>query len=139
MRDLVVAGGNLLCAAREFPAGQRFQHKRCDQPVTEQGDFFGFGIHEEDLLSQKHKAKGIAGSMQKLCGALRREAPPGGARHNARPELETPASPTGGIANRRTGNGERRSSRWTATCPGLGGRRSALPLELSTTSTPRRG
>ena len=63
-----MAGGDLLGAAGEFAAGQRFQHQRCDQPVTEQGDFFGFGIHEEDLLSQKHKAEGIAGSMQKLCG-----------------------------------------------------------------------
>ena len=58
MRNLVVAGGDLLGAAREFAAGQRFQHQRRDQPVTEQGDFFGFGIHEEDLLSQKHKAEG---------------------------------------------------------------------------------
>ena len=107
MRNLVVAGGDLLRAAGEFAAGQRFQDQRRDQPVPEQGDFFGFGIHEENLLSQKHKAKGIAGSMQKLCGALRREVPPGRARHNARPERETPASLTGGIADRRTGNGGR--------------------------------
>jgi hypothetical protein len=68
MRDLVVAARDLLGAPREFAAGQRFQHERRDQSIAEQGDFFGFGIHEEDLLSQKHKAEGVAGSMQKLCG-----------------------------------------------------------------------
>ena len=53
-----MAGGDLLGAAGEFAAGQRFQHQRRNQSVAEQGDFFGFGIHEEDLLSQKHKAEG---------------------------------------------------------------------------------
>ncbi len=67
--NLVVASGDLLGATGEFAARQRFQHQRRDQPVAKQGDFFGSGIHEEDLLSQKHKAEGIAGSMQKLCGS----------------------------------------------------------------------
>lgn len=77
MRNLVVAGGDLLGAAGELAAGQRFQHQWRNQSVTEQGDFFGFGIHEEDLLSQKHKAEGMAGSMQKLCVAAQAGGAPG--------------------------------------------------------------
>ena len=49
------------------PRGSGSSTSGRDQSVTEQGDFFGFGIHREDLLSQKHKAEGVAGSMQKLC------------------------------------------------------------------------
>jgi len=43
--DVVVAGGNLLGAAREFAAGQRLQHEWRDQTIAEQGNFFGFVIH----------------------------------------------------------------------------------------------
>ena len=39
MRNVVEAGGDLLSAAGEFAAGQRFQHQRRDQAVTEQAIF----------------------------------------------------------------------------------------------------
>ena len=45
MRNVVEAGGDLLGAAREFAAGQRLQHQGRNQPVAEQGDFFGFVVH----------------------------------------------------------------------------------------------
>ena len=35
MRNLVVARGDLLSAAGEFAAGQRFQHQRRDQSIAE--------------------------------------------------------------------------------------------------------
>ena len=51
--DVVVAGGDLFGAAGEFAARQRFQHQRRDQAVAEQGEFFGFGIHGENLLARR--------------------------------------------------------------------------------------
>jgi hypothetical protein len=45
MRNVVESGGDLVSAAGEFAAGQRFQHQRRDQSVTEEGDFFGFVVH----------------------------------------------------------------------------------------------
>ena len=45
MRNLVVAGGDLLRAASEFATGQRFQHQRRNQSIAEQGNCFGLGIH----------------------------------------------------------------------------------------------
>ena len=39
-------------------------------PQPEEGDFFGLGIHPDDLPRQKRKANGVAGSMQELCVAL---------------------------------------------------------------------
>ena len=49
IRNVVVAGGDLLGAAGEFAAGQSFEHQRGDQAVAEQGEFFGFGIHERTI------------------------------------------------------------------------------------------
>ncbi len=37
-------------------------------PWRNRAIFLGFGIDEEELLSQRHKAEGVAGSVQKLCG-----------------------------------------------------------------------
>ena len=45
MRNVVEAGGDFLGAAGEFAAGQRFQHQRRDQSITEERDFFGFFVH----------------------------------------------------------------------------------------------
>jgi hypothetical protein len=50
-----VVGSNLLIAAREFTTRQRLQHQGRDHSKPEQGDFLGFGIHADCLLSQKHK------------------------------------------------------------------------------------
>ena len=47
--DLVMPGGNLFGAPRQLTPRQRFQNQRGDQAVTEQGDFFSFGIHREHL------------------------------------------------------------------------------------------
>jgi len=43
--DVVEAGGDRLRAACEFAAGQRLQHQRRNQAVTEERDFFGFVVH----------------------------------------------------------------------------------------------
>ena len=80
-----MTGGNLLGAAGEFAARQRLQHQRGDQPVAEQGDFFGFGIHRDDLLSQKHKADGPPAPGKSCVG------PSGGRRRRA----ERGATPVG--------------------------------------------
>jgi hypothetical protein len=45
MGNVVEAGGDLLGAPGEFAAGQRFQHQRRDQAITEERDFFGFVVH----------------------------------------------------------------------------------------------
>jgi hypothetical protein len=44
-----MARGDLFGASREFAARQRFEHQRRDQTVTEQGEFFSFAIHAENL------------------------------------------------------------------------------------------
>src|SRR4029453_1007878 len=49
IRDVVEAGGDLLSAACEFSARQCFQHQRSNQTIPEQGEFFGFGVHAENL------------------------------------------------------------------------------------------
>ncbi len=49
MGDVVVAGGDLLSAAREFATGKTFNYQRRDQSVAKQRQFFGFGIHAENL------------------------------------------------------------------------------------------
>ncbi len=95
--NVVVAGGNLLGAAREFAAGQGFEHQRRNQAVAKQGEFFGFGIHRGISLSQKHTAEG-----RRRLHANAVWGPSGGRRHraergaDARRERETRASPTGG-------------------------------------------
>ena len=66
--NVVEAGGDLLGAAGEFAAGQRFQHQRRDQAVTEQRDFFGFVVHEDFSPGQKHNGGRLRGSMQMVCG-----------------------------------------------------------------------
>jgi hypothetical protein len=59
----------------------------------------------EDLLSRSIR-RGAAPAPGKSCvWTLRRGAPPAGARLPARPERETRASPTGGIADRQKGTG----------------------------------
>ena len=45
MGNVVEAGGDFLRAACEFAAGQRLQHQRRDESVTEERDFFGFVVH----------------------------------------------------------------------------------------------
>jgi hypothetical protein len=52
-----VAGGDFLGSPREFAAGQWLKHERRDYAEAEQGDFFGLGIHPDDLLRQKHKVE----------------------------------------------------------------------------------
>jgi len=66
-----VAGGDFLSAPREFAARQSFQKQWRDQPVTEQGDFFGFGIHREDLPEQKHRAEASPVPCKSCVGDLR--------------------------------------------------------------------
>jgi hypothetical protein len=44
-----VPGCDFFGTPREFAPRQWFENKRRDEPVTEQGDFFGFGIHREGL------------------------------------------------------------------------------------------
>jgi hypothetical protein len=39
IRDVVLAGGDLPGAPREFSAGKDLKHERRNQPVAEQGDF----------------------------------------------------------------------------------------------------
>ena len=92
-----MAGGNLLGAAREFAARQRLQNQRGNETVAKQGDFFGFGMHARALLSQKHKAEGVARTRQELCvwpqagGAAGRSAAtrPWGARNAGQPSRWT--------------------------------------------------
>jgi len=106
-----VAGSDLLSPAGKFAAGQRLEHERRNYAEAEQGDFFGLGIHADDLLSQKHKAEGNAGSRQKLCvrpqagGATGRSAAtrPSGARNAGQPNR----------CNRRSAN----RKRWAAIQP----------------------
>ena len=74
-----MAGGDLLGAARELAARQRFQHQRCDQPIPKQSDFLGLGIHPDDLLRQKHKAGGAPAPCKSCVFGFRRAALPGGA------------------------------------------------------------
>src|SRR5579863_3933178 len=81
-----------------------------DYAEAEQSDFFGFGIHPDDLLGRSIRPVARPAPDKSCVGALRRAAPPAGARQHDRPERETPASPTGGIAGRQTGSDERRSS-----------------------------
>ena len=64
--DVVVAGGDLLGAAGEFAAGSDSKHQRGDQPVAEQGDFFGFGIHAESPCARTIRRE-RACTMQMLC------------------------------------------------------------------------
>ena len=78
--DLVVAGGNLFGAAGELAARQGFENKIRDQPVPEEGDFFGLGIHPDDLPGWKHKAEGAPAPDKSCVGTLRPAAPPDGAR-----------------------------------------------------------
>src|SRR6516225_7510991 len=110
-----MARSDFFGAAREFPARQRFQDERRNQPVPEEGDFFGFGIHPDDLPRQKRKADGGAGSMQSYVFLLKRAVPRDAARRVARLERETLAIPAGGVAGGRTETGGRPPSRWTAT------------------------
>jgi hypothetical protein len=51
--DLVVAGGNLFGAPRELTARQGLENQGRDQPISEEGDLFGLGIHGEDLLESE--------------------------------------------------------------------------------------
>ena len=51
--EVVVAGGNLLSAVREFAAGKSLDHQRRDHAITEEGEFFGFGIHGENLRPER--------------------------------------------------------------------------------------
>ena len=51
MRNVVEARGDLLGAACQFAARQRFQHQRCNQSIAEQGDLFGFVVGHRVLLS----------------------------------------------------------------------------------------
>jgi hypothetical protein len=78
-------------------------------------------------MSQSIRPRASPGPYKSCVGNLGQEGPAGGARHKARSERETAASPTGGTADRRTGNGEPQSIRWTATSPGSGGRSSGPP------------
>jgi hypothetical protein len=43
--NVIEARGDLLGAARQLAARQRFEHERGDESVTEESDFFGFVIH----------------------------------------------------------------------------------------------
>jgi hypothetical protein len=123
MGNVVEAGGDLLGAAREFAAGQRFQHQRRDEAVTEERDFFGFVVHRVFFLldgsvrrkASRFHANGVWGGSGGRRGG-------GRMRRGGRREPDRTASPAGGSARRRTGSGERRSSRWIRAWPGRGGR-----------------
>src|SRR5260370_6588421 len=68
MGDVVGAGGDLLGAAREFAAGKTFDYQGRDQPEAKQSQFFGFGIHAENLHAPDDNQERRSSAMQMLCG-----------------------------------------------------------------------
>lgn len=115
--NLVVAGGNLFGAPCELTARQGLENKIRNRPHLEEGDFSALASIGKISLGQKHKAAGRARAPGKSCvGSLRPAAAPVGSRLPDRRERETRASPASACADRRTGNGGRRSSRWIRAC-----------------------
>src|SRR3990172_615473 len=133
MGNVVEAGGEFLSAACEFAAGQRFQHQGGDEPVAKQRDFFGFVIHGVVFSpAPKLKEKGRAVPCKWCVGKLRRARWRWRMRCGGRRERDRGASPAGDSARRRTGSGERRSSRWIRAWPGRGARSRARERVWST-------
>lgn len=68
MRDVILARGDLLSASGEFAARQGFQDQRRDDAITEEGDFFGFVLHDCFRSMPKPTAEGGGRSRQMVCG-----------------------------------------------------------------------
>src|SRR6266550_3750357 len=127
MRDVVGASGDFLGTAREFAAGKTFDHQRRDQPVAKQGQFFGFGIHAENLHAPDDNQERRSSAMQMLCRDLRKRSTRRPAWFAALPERDTQeASPADGHEAAKTGNDARRFIRWMRASAGLW-KRSPLP------------
>ena len=63
VRDVVEARGDLLSAARQLAARERFQHQRGDESVSEQGDFSGFFVHRIPAYGRRWRT-----TRQMVCG-----------------------------------------------------------------------
>src|SRR5260370_34229673 len=118
MGDVVGAGGDLLGAACEFATGKTLNDQRCDQAVTKQGQFFGFGIHAEVLYAPDHNPELGSSAMQMLCGE------PQGAGHAV-----------DSVVRRAAGTRPASSpSKWTRSCAT---RKRCAPIQPMDSSIPR--
>src|SRR5207249_152227 len=73
MGNVVKTGSEFLRAAGEFAAGQRLQHQRRDEPVTEDRDFLGFFVHAVVFSpGPKLTEEGVAVPCKWCVGKLRR-------------------------------------------------------------------
>ena len=113
MRKVVEARGDLLGAAGEFAARERFQHQRGNEAIAEDGDFSGFVVgHRVRFSPEPERTAAGGGSPCKCCvGTLRRGRRRERSRRDGRWEPAKAATPTGVGGGWRTGNGERGSSR----------------------------
>ena len=143
MGNVVEAGGDLLGAAGEFAAGQRFQHQRRDEAVTEQRDFFGFVVHGVVFLlarsvrrkAARFHANGVWGSSGGRGGGGERGATAVGSQ-TARPAQQVVAQageqeavsgdPAGGFEHAAERGGRSRARVWAGSARPA--RRTALRL-----------
>ena len=89
--DVVEAGGDLLGAACQLAAGQRFQHQRGDETVTEEGDFFGFVVIHRD---RAYGGKAAELHANGVWGGSGRGGAGGGERHGGRRERANGGQPS---------------------------------------------
>src|SRR5262249_13185331 len=111
-------GRDLLGAAREFTARQRFQHQGRNQPVTEQRDFFGLRSHSMTSTDRSLRSVLPPSPCKSCVFNLRLMGAPDSARQYDRLERETPASLAGGRGDRQRETYVRRSSRRIPTSEG---------------------
>ncbi len=116
--NVVVTGGNLLGAAGEFSAGQSFEHQRALPDRIETGRVFQLWRPCGKL--QQDDNQGGAFPPCKCCVGTLRDGARGGQRGATPVRNRKQASPTGGCAVGKTGNGGRRSNRWSEHLQGPG-------------------
>src|SRR5438270_678908 len=68
IRDLITSRSNFLCSSCELSTRQGLQNQRGDQSVAEEGNFFGFCVHGENLSASLTLASGgLAAKTNVVC------------------------------------------------------------------------